>query len=231
MVTVLITSFLLIAAISYGFYWWLRPSSSDHAEHLLPPSPPPFDGLFGDHETAKTARILPATRQALTDEERAALVTRASEGDKTALLDAHQSNSAPLYEEVLNALIEQADDPKKLFALVSHIARHEGLRVNRRLAEAFIHTWKEAPGRSSTAEMLHVAALADDADLYREAIEDALRFRREGRLAAISAGELYQLIESEYWILTQRVRSSGAGFVLKETLASCRRELTTASGS
>lgn len=227
MVTVLITSFLLIAAISYGFYCWLRPSSGDHTEHLLPPAPPPYDGLFNEHETATTRQIQPATGQKMTDEERAALVKRASEGDKTSLLEAHTGNESALYEEVLNALIEQAADTKKLFALVSHIARHEGLRVNRRLAEAFIEIWKEAPSRGSTAEMLHVAALVDEADLYREAVEEALRFRRDGRLPDISADELRQLIESEYWILTQRVRSSGAGFVLKETLASCRRELTT----
>jgi hypothetical protein len=231
MVTVLITSFLLIAAISYGFYCWLRPSSSDSAEHLLPPAPPPFDGLFAAQETAQEAKRLPATRQAITDEERAALVKRAVEGDKASLLDAQQSNDAALYDEVLNVLIEQADTDKKLFALASHIARHQDLRVNNRLAEAFIGIWKAAPARSLTAEMLHVAALSDDADVYQRAMEEAVRYWRDGRIAELGADELRQLIESEYWILTQRVRSSGAGFVLKQSLASCRRELTTGVSS
>jgi hypothetical protein len=86
--------------------------------------------------------------------------------------------------------------------------------------------WKASPDRGSTAKMLHVVALADDAYLYGQAIETALEFWRQNRIPDISAEELRQLSESEYWILSQTVRSSGQGFLLKLKLAALRRELT-----
>jgi len=73
--------------------------------------------------------------------------------------------------------------------------------------------------------MLHVVALADDAGLYRRAIETALEFWREGRIAGLSAEEFRSLSESEYWVLSQSERSSGQGFLLKLKLAALRREL------
>jgi hypothetical protein len=77
--------------------------------------------------------------------------------------------------------------------------------------------------------MLHVAALSGDANLYQTAIETAYQFWRERRLTEISADELRQLMESEFWILAPIVRNSGAGFVLKRKLAQLRRQLVAAS--
>jgi hypothetical protein len=36
------------------------------------------------------------------------------------------------------------------------------------------------------------------------------------------------LFDGEFWVLSARTRSSGAGFILKRKLASARRELETA---
>ena len=224
MVSVLITSFLLIAAISYAFYSWQRTSSERDAEHST--LPPRFGGLFDEPVDAPQTKR--AQTNGLTSEERAALKERAASGDKTALRDAQGSGDAALYDDILNALVSQADSDQRLLALVSHITRDEGLRVNRRLAEAVIQHWKTAPDRSATAKMLHIAALADDASLYQEAIETAIEFWRERRLADISPEELRMLMDGEYWLLSAGVRNSGAGFVLKLKLAGLRRELTAA---
>jgi hypothetical protein len=94
------------------------------------------------------------------------------------------------------------------------------------LAEAFMEMWKTAPDRASTAKMLHIVALADDAALYRKALETALDFWRTERIQDLSAEELRSLCESEYWILSQPERSSGQGFLLKLKLAALRRDLT-----
>jgi hypothetical protein len=230
MVTVLVTSFLLLAAISYAFYCWQRASSKEDADgsSLMPPR---FHGLFGDMGAidAPAASRAGVKTSGLTSEERAALRERAALGDKTALIDAQASKDAALYDEILDALVEQADSDKKLLALVSYVTRHEGLRVNWRLAEAFIESWKTTtPDRSSTATMLHVAALSDDAALYQNAVETALQFWREKRIPNLSAEELRMLAESEYWLLSGGVRSSGAGFILKRKLAGLRRELAAA---
>lgn len=224
--TVLITSVLLLAVIAFAIYRWQRPRLNDQAERALPPMPPHLRGLFDDTDSNHQLALV-AARAAEQESQRTQLLARAKEGDKEALADAHAFGDDDLYEEVLDTLVERAGSDTQLFALVSYIARSEHLKVNVRLALKFIEIWRLAPDRRSTSEALHVAALANDAEVYRKTVESALQFWREGRLQNIPAEELHTLVESEYWILAPDARNSGAGFVLKRTLAAIRRELAT----
>ena len=88
-----------------------------------------------------------------------------------------------------------------------------------------IRDFQRTPDRNSTAKHLHDAALSDDAKNYERAIELVLLSWRDGSLADLSAKELQSLFNSEYWVLSSRTRTSGAGFVLKETLSSANHEL------
>jgi|SRR5215213_2247714 len=88
-----------------------------------------------------------------------------------------------------------------------------------------IKTFQESPNRNSTANLLHITAVADDAKNYGRAVELILLSWRDGSLSDLSARELQSLFNSEYWVLSSRTRTSGAGFVLKETLAGANREL------
>ena len=88
-----------------------------------------------------------------------------------------------------------------------------------------IKAFQESPNRNSTANLLHAAALSDNAKNYGRAIELVLLSWRDGSLSDLSARELQSLFNSEYWVLSSRTRTSGAGFVLKETLSSANREL------
>ena len=90
-----------------------------------------------------------------------------------------------------------------------------------------IRTWQQSPNRSSTAKLLHVAALSDNAKNYERAIELVMMSWRDGSLRDISETELQALFNSEYWVLSSHTRTSGAGFVLKQTLANANRELET----
>ena len=92
-------------------------------------------------------------------------------------------------------------------------------------AIAAIKAFQESPNRNSTANLLHAAALSDNAKNYGRAIELVLLSWRDGSLSDLSARELQSLFNSEYWVLSSRTRTSGAGFVLKETLSSANREL------
>ncbi|HEU4795806.1 MAG TPA: hypothetical protein VFT02_09265 [Pyrinomonadaceae bacterium] len=92
-------------------------------------------------------------------------------------------------------------------------------------AIAAIREYQKSPNRNSTAKLLHAAALSDDAKNYERAIELVLLSWRDGSLADISAQELQSIFNSEYWVLSSRTRTSGAGFVLKETLSRANREL------
>ena len=92
-------------------------------------------------------------------------------------------------------------------------------------AIAAIRAFQESPNRKSTTELLHAAALSDNAKNYGRAIELVLLSWRDGSLSDVSAHELQSLFNSEYWVLSSHTRTSGAGFVLKQTLASANREL------
>jgi hypothetical protein len=232
MVTLLITSFLLLAGITYAVYLWQRPRAHRDAGVSFPPPPQRTGGLFEETDLAELSRRELSSEETIKDEQRQALLERAAAGDRETLREAQAIGQAALYEEVLNRLVARADSDKSLLALVSYIARSDAsLRVNTRLAERFIESWQRAPDRHSTAKMLHVAALAGDANLYQGAIETVYEFWRTRRLTGISADELRQLIESEFWILAPAVRNSGAGFVLKRKLAHIGRQLVAATDS
>ena len=225
MVTFLITSFLILAFIAIAIYFWQKPASQPEAEALLPP--PPGRGLFIDNGTVAAQAAEDARTEAESERiaKRAEIIERAKGGEKSVLLETR--NDETLYEEILNLLVAGADSDPKLLTLVSHVTRHE-LPVNKKLAERFIDSYKNSPDRNSTAKMLHIAALADDAAVYERAVEVALEFWREGRLAEVSPQELRSILEGEFWILSSSTRSSGAGFLLKRALAGARRELDAA---
>jgi hypothetical protein len=92
-------------------------------------------------------------------------------------------------------------------------------------AIAAIKAFQESPNRTSTAKLLHAAALSDNAKNYGRAIELVLLSWRDGSLSDLSARELQELFNSEYWVLSSHTRTSGAGFVLKSTLTDANREL------
>jgi hypothetical protein len=92
-------------------------------------------------------------------------------------------------------------------------------------AIAAIKAFQESPNRTSTRNLLHAAALSDNAKNYGRAIELVLLSWRDGSLSDLSARELQQLFNSEYWVLSSHTRTSGAGFVLKDTLSNAHREL------
>jgi len=224
MVTFLITSFFILAILAIAFYFWQKPASATEIHSLMPP-PPPGRGLFVDSGfDSQTSAEVDSETLANAARRRAELLARAQAGDKNALKDMHAAGDPDLYNEALDLLIGRADSGAQLLSLTSFVLRHE-LPVNKNLAEKFIDSCKVEPNRISTVKMLHVAALADEAATYQRAVESGLEFWRKGFLAEMSAQELRSILEGEFWILSSRTRSSGAGFILKRTLASARREL------
>jgi hypothetical protein len=214
MVTLLITSVFVFGLIAIAIYFWQKAANTSQPTELsLPPRPA---GLFSDFKPAE----LPSP----SEDPKKALIESATKGNKDALEQAHALDDATLYEEVLNIFVAQIDSEPKLLSLVSHVTRNE-LPVNKALAQKSIDYWKDSPDRHSTAKMLHLAALSDDAAVYRLAVEVALSLWRDGKLPDVSAEELQSLINGEFWVLSSNTRSSGAGFVLKRTLATAKREL------
>jgi hypothetical protein len=223
MFTFLITA-VIIVMIGIAVYFWQKPSSGN-AENILPPQPN-ARGLFAEDPSAGAVE---RERLALAANERSEqLIAKAKAGDRTALDEAHQTGNSGLYDQVLAEFLQRSASNAQLLSLISYVVQNE-LPVNKDLAEAGSKVWSATPDRSGTARALHLAALSDDADVYRETVETALRLWREQKVADISPVELRALFDGEFWILSSRTRSSGAGFVLKRTLKSARRELEAAS--
>jgi len=214
MVTLLITSVFVFGLIAIAIFFWQKAANTSQPIDL--PLPPQPAGLFSDFKPAE----LPSP----TEDPKKAVIESATKGDRTALAQAHALNDSALYEEVLNLFIAQIDSEPKLLSLVSHVTRNE-LPVSKALAQRSIDYWKDSPDKTSTAKMLHLAALSDDAETFRKAVELALSSWRNGKLPEVSAVELQSLINGEFWVLSSNTRSSGAGFVLKRTLATAKREL------
>jgi hypothetical protein len=231
MVTLLFTAIFIVGLLAVTLYFW-APRAKSFEQNLLPPPNPPR-GLFSDPDDQNASgqnrfeAILPAATAEALEAERLSLTKRAKEGDKAALKEAHALGDWEFYSEVLNELVAAADRAPALLGLVSYVTRNE-LPVSSRLAEAVIKSWKNSPERSSTATTLHITALADDAALCQQVVEAAVDFWRQGLLPDVSAAELRALFDGEFWVLSAKTRSSGAGFVLKRSLANARRELETA---
>ena len=218
MVTLLLTSTLILALIAIGIYFWQKPAGGSEPAESLPP-PRDHNGLFTVDEPNQLAS---ATENSLQSPE--TLLESARNGDKSALNQAHASSDPALYETVLNTLVAQVDSEAKLLSLLSYVTTSE-FRVNKALAQKSIEHWQGNLDRQSIAKMLHIAALSDDARIYGKAVDIVLRSWREGRLSGVSAMELQALLNGEFWVLSSRTRSSGAGFVLKRTLSTANREL------
>jgi len=107
---------------------------------------------------------------------------------------------------------------------MSYVSRHN-LKVNKAMIDVALEAWSQEPTKTATSKMLHTAALTDDAEIYRNAIELVLQFWRQQKLSEISNLELEALFHAEFWVLSSNTRSSGDGFILKQTLSSARREL------
>ncbi len=223
MSAILIISIFLLVAASLSILRSKRSPSFGEAERL--PPEPGYKSLFAESDADRKAAEAEAAREragAL----RASLLERAADGDLTALADAQTTGDAAFYKQILDTLSARAEvKDEDLRALSTFIARSENLRSSPALAAKLTEVWTKDPSGSSVPELLRVAALSDDAATFQTAIESIFRAWAEGHLQTLDAAELDALFEAEYWLLSSEARRSGAGFVLKRSLADLRRGL------
>lgn len=220
-ILIILSLTLAAAALILTVHYYNRALPESNPQPALPPV---SAGLFADPEPEDEA----AARKEQSITRRARLLELAAQRDMTAIVEARASGDVKLYDEVLNALIDVFTRQDELAALVTQIAKSNELRANPRLAERVMEAWKRAPDRRSTIQMLHVAALADDAETYCKAVDSTLAAWRSGQLAEFKPQALLVLVESQYWELAPDARRGGAAFALKRQLARARRELAAA---
>lgn len=225
MIALFIIAFVLLAATAYTFYR-RQHASSDYRAELQSRFTSPRS-LFDQTEAhTEHSRLLAAQADRELDERNAAWLKRATAGDITTLAEAQRANDSALYGRVLQNLLNWAEASEaNLRSLASFIANDTDLRGNADLAAAYTKLWQQQPDRQTTAQLLHLAALSDDANAFERAIVAASDALRAGRLEGIRPEELSALIESEYWVLSSEARRTGAGFVLKQRMTGLREEL------
>ncbi len=228
MIVLFIIAFALLAATAYTFYRRQHASSEYRAELQTRYTPP--RSLFDSTGAHAANDLLPAQASQQAEEINASFLKRAADGDLTVLAEAQSANDSALDRSVWHGLLEWAGTSEtNLRSLASFVVKNSGLRGNIDLAEAYAKLWRQYPDRQSTAQLIHLAALSDDAQMFERAVEAVSKYMLEGRLNKISNEELTALIESEYWVLSSAARSTGAGFVLKQKLTTVREGLSAAS--
>jgi hypothetical protein len=228
--TILFISILLLAAATLAIHFWNRrrpPKEPDFFPEQQ--GPRNFDGLFAEQHAEELILLAQAEAERRAEEERPRLLARASEGDKTALDEARVYGDGAFYREILRALVAGAEgDEKALRSIAEYVVDNRALRSSAEFAAMMIERWIEAPDRHSFIVALQLAALSDDAAVFRRAGEAALKLFREGRLPRVSAEDFLTTVESAYWLIDAEVRNSGSGFLLKRLIVDVRRGLAAA---
>jgi len=216
---ILIISVFLLFVASFAILRTKRSRSKEVAGEL--PAGVSPRGLFDAADDDETPRESPEQAR------RGELRERAARGDLSVLAEARASGDAPLYRLVLDGLVGRASgDGVRVRELAAHIAGGRDLRASPELAEMLLGEWRGEPTRASTAELLRVSALSDDAGTFGRAVTEVLQVWEGGGLEALGAEELRSLFEAEYWLLSSEAKRSGEGFVLKQKLADARRRLS-----
>jgi hypothetical protein len=217
---ILIISVFLLFVASFAILRTKRSSSTEDA-HELPPGVSPrglFDAAAQDED--ETSKESPEQIR------RGELRERAERGDLSALAEARAAGDGALYRFVLDGLVGRASgDAVRVRELAAHIAGGQELRASPELAEMLLGQWRQEPTRVSTAELLRVSALSDDAGTFGRAVTEVLEAWEGGLLEGLGAEQLRSLFEAEYWLLSSEAKRSGAGFILKQKLAEARRRL------
>ncbi len=189
-----------------------------------------FDGLFAEQQAEESRQLAIAEARLREEELRQRLLTRAAEGEESALDDANKLGDALFYGEVLQALAEQANGGSEVLrSIAEYIVDSQELRSSSEFAETMFGVWRAPVNQRSLADMLYLSALADDPAVFRRAINEALKLWRNDLRTKVSAKDFLATVESAYWLVSGEVRYSGSGFLLKQAIADVRRQLAGAN--
>jgi len=224
MVILLSASFLFLIVVSLTII--LR-QKAGQSRALLPEqlsSPPasfPPARLFADSEYEFALQLKDEAEARFREE----LKQCASAGDLQVLVDERFPKEPDFYDSVISLLLESCETEDCVFNLARFVAANESLRFTESLGARYLEECKSSTSSVSCSELLHFAALTNDPILYQNACEWVIEEWKRGAFAGVRARDLLGLIEAEQWTISAVARSSGAGFVLKRSLNTFRREL------
>jgi len=90
--------------------------------------------------------------------------------------------------------------------------------------EAVRTGWRARPSRKNTIELLYLASQRENGMIYAEITGEIIKVWKNGQIENLSADDLSQLLESHFWLLPAKERTSGVSFSLREEIAGLRRK-------
>lgn len=148
------------------------------------------------------------------------VLAKAETGDFSALIEA-QDFGVEFYERVLKELTFRCDAEK--FAALCSFVEENKLRTNAEFIRRFQSPGENSLSRKDLIRLLHLAALSDSAEIFSATVEDAIKISRNSK--NFTQTDFIQLAESEFWLLPQTEKASGAAFLLKQKLAKLRTKV------
>ncbi len=219
----LFTFFVIISAIaaSITFFVSRRKSLPPHPQETFN-SPSNYRSLFAPDEEELRLWQSEQDEKELAERQnelRQNLFQRATESDLNSLLEAKTFGNLQLYDEVFQILLQ--NDADKLADFVTR----NGLTANADLVELSTKKLSENPTLDNLLKSVHLSALTNSAEIFLQVLETTNELYKAKRLNEISGEKLLEIFDSHYWLLASDARVSGAGYLLKEQMASVRREI------
>lgn len=220
-----LTIFILLSAIAVAvtISFFLKRQKS------LPPAPensPQFQTIQYQSIFAPSAEEIRAfeteDKAKQREQLRQKILAQAETEDFNALIEA-RNFEIELYERILTELALRSE-AEKFVSLVSFVEEHE-LPPNAALVERFPEVLENSSGKKDAIRFLHLAALSGSARVFFDSVETVIQMCREDRIMDLAQTDLIQLAESQFWLLPQAEKTSGAGFLLKQKLAKLRSEV------
>jgi hypothetical protein len=209
------------AAASISFFVYRRKSLPPHTQDTFD-SPNNYRSLFAPDEEELRRWQKEEDEKELAERQtefRQNLLRRAAELDYNALLEAKVFGNSLLYDEIFQILLQ--NDSHKLTDFVTR----NGLTANAGLVELSAKKLSETPALDNLIKFVQLSALTNSAEIFLQSIETTSDLWKKERLNKISGEKLIEILDSHYWLLATDARISGAGYLLKDRLASVRREI------
>ena len=216
--TILILLTAIAAAVTISIFLKRQKSLPPAPENSPQFQPIQYQSIFAPSE--EEIRAQQAEDQAKQrGMQRQEILAKAETDNFSALIEARDFGDE-FYGRVLKELTFRCDSEN--FASLSSFIEENKLRTNAEFIKRFQSFEENSPGRKDLIRLLHFAALSGSAEIFSATLEDAINISKG--LEDFTETDIFQLAESEFWLLPQTEKASGAGFLLKQKLAKLRSE-------
>ena len=82
--------------------------------------------------------------------------------------------------------------------------------------------WQSLPNRKNTVALLYLASQSESGEVYAATANEISEVWKAGKITDLSANDLAEILESQFWLLPIEQRTSGVRFGLHQEIAGLR---------